>query len=48
MLFIDEGFGILDEYSFDLVISIFENLWVGGKIIGIILYVKVFKEWIGI
>lgn len=43
-LFIDEGFGTLDEASLDLAISTLENLQAGGKSIGVISHVKALKE----
>ncbi|RMF20679.1 MAG: ATP-binding cassette family protein, partial [Bacteroidetes bacterium] len=43
-LFIDEGFGTLDEASLDLAISTLENLQAQGKLIGIISHVKELKE----
>ncbi len=43
-LFIDEGFGSLDENTLDLAISTLENLQAGGKTIGIISHVKELKE----
>ncbi|MDX1943485.1 MAG: AAA family ATPase [Saprospiraceae bacterium] len=43
-LFIDEGFGTLDESSLDLAISTLENLQASGKTIGIISHVKELKE----
>jgi exonuclease SbcC len=43
-LFIDEGFGTLDENSLDLAISTLENLQASGKTIGIISHVKELKE----
>lgn len=43
-LFIDEGFGTLDEASLDLAISTLENLQAKGKTIGIISHVKELKE----
>lgn len=43
-LFIDEGFGTLDENSLDLAITTLENLQSSGKTIGIISHVKVLKE----
>ncbi|MEL6968815.1 MAG: AAA family ATPase [Bacteroidota bacterium] len=46
-LFIDEGFGTLDEHSLDMAISTLENLRSGGKTIGIISHVKALKERIG-
>ena len=46
-LFIDEGFGTLDEHSLDMAISTLENLRAGGKTIGIISHVKALKERIG-
>ncbi len=46
-LFIDEGFGSLDENSLDLALSTLENLQSSGKTIGIISHVKLLKERIG-
>ncbi|HKK75216.1 MAG TPA: AAA family ATPase [Saprospiraceae bacterium] len=46
-LFIDEGFGTLDDNSLDLAISTLENLQAGGKTIGVISHVKALKERIG-
>jgi exonuclease SbcC len=43
-LFIDEGFGTLDEQTLDLAISTLENLQSKGKTIGIISHVKELKE----
>ena len=43
-LFIDEGFGTLDEATLDLAISTLENLQSKGKTIGIISHVKELKE----
>lgn len=43
-LFIDEGFGTLDEQTLDLVITTLENLQASGKTIGIISHVKELKE----
>jgi DNA repair protein SbcC/Rad50 len=43
-LFIDEGFGTLDEQTLDLAISTLENLQAKGKTIGIISHVKELKE----
>lgn len=47
-LFIDEGFGTLDDSSLDLAISTLENLQSSGKTIGIISHVKELKERIGV
>lgn len=46
-LFIDEGFGTLDDQALDLAISTLENLQAKGKTIGIISHVKELKERIG-
>ncbi|HRK80385.1 MAG TPA: AAA family ATPase [Saprospiraceae bacterium] len=46
-LFIDEGFGTLDENSLDLAVSTLENLQAAGKTIGVISHVKEMKERIG-
>jgi len=43
-LFIDEGFGSLDDRTLDLAISTLENLQAKGKTIGIISHVKELKE----
>ena len=43
-LFIDEGFGTLDEQSLDTAISCLENLQSTGKTIGIISHVPALKE----
>jgi exonuclease SbcC len=43
-LFIDEGFGTLDDQTLDLAIGTLENLQSKGKIIGIISHVKELKE----
>ncbi len=43
-LFIDEGFGTLDENSLDMAIDTLENLQSDGKTIGIISHVKALKE----
>ena len=43
-LFIDEGFGTLDEATLDIAITTLENLQAKGKTIGVISHVKVLKE----
>jgi DNA repair protein SbcC/Rad50 len=43
-LFIDEGFGSLDDQTLDLAIATLENLQASGKTIGIISHVKELKE----
>ena len=47
-LFIDEGFGSLDDNTLDLAISTLENLQASGKTIGIISHVKALKERISV
>jgi len=46
-LFIDEGFGSLDENSLDMALSALENLRASGKTIGLISHVSTLKERIG-
>lgn len=43
-LFIDEGFGTLDNDTLDVAISALENLQAGGKLIGVISHVEALKE----
>lgn len=43
-LFIDEGFGTLDDNSLDLAITTLENLQANGKTIGVISHVQALKE----
>lgn len=43
-LFIDEGFGTLDEATLDEAVSTLENLQASGKTIGVISHVKELKE----
>ncbi|MEY3366879.1 MAG: hypothetical protein RI973_34 [Bacteroidota bacterium] len=43
-LFIDEGFGTLDDEALDMAISTMENLHARGKTIGLISHVKALKE----
>ena len=47
-LFIDEGFGTLDDTSLDLAITTLENLQSAGKTIGVISHVQALKDRIGI
>jgi len=43
-LFIDEGFGTLDEQTLDMAITTLENLQASGKTIGVISHVRELKE----
>ncbi len=43
-LFLDEGFGTLDEDSLDIALSSLANLHRSGKTIGIISHVAALKE----
>ena len=43
-MFIDEGFGTLDEESLDLVLDALDGLQSSGKMIGIISHVEMLKE----
>ena len=43
-LFIDEGFGSLDDQALDVAITVLENLQSSGKTIGVISHVKELKE----
>lgn len=47
-LFIDEGFGTLDDNTLDLALTTLENLQASGKTIGVISHVKALKERIGV
>jgi exonuclease SbcC len=47
-LFIDEGFGSLDDNSLDLALDTLENLQAQGKTIGVISHVKALKERIAV
>lgn len=46
LLFLDEGFGILDVEILDVVFDVLDNLNVSGKMIGVISYIEVMKECI--
>ncbi len=46
-IFVDEGFGTLDEESLALAISALEDLQEGGRLVGIISHVPELKERIG-
>ena len=43
-LFIDEGFGTLDNHTLEVVISTLETLKSQGKMIGVISHVESLKE----
>ena len=43
-LFIDEGFGSLDEKSLDQVLTILEGLQDGGRVVGVISHVEELKR----
>jgi len=43
-LFIDEGFGSLDDEALDLVIRVLEDLRAGGRLVGIITHVAELRE----
>lgn len=46
-LFLDEGFGTLDEEALDIALSVLSDIQAGGKSIGIISHVTSLKERIG-
>ena len=46
-LFIDEGFGALDENALELAISTLEALHARGVLIGVISHIREMKERIG-
>jgi exonuclease SbcC len=46
-LFIDEGFGALDENALELAISTLEALQARGVLIGVISHIREMKERIG-
>ena len=43
-LFLDEGFGSLDDETLDVALSTLENLQAAGKTIGVISHVEALKE----
>ena len=47
-LFIDEGFGSLDENTLDTALYALESLQASGKTIGVISHIKELKERIGV
>ena len=44
MMFIDEGFGSLDEHSRDQAVKVLQNMAEGEKLIGIISHVTELKQ----
>lgn len=46
-LFLDEGFGMLDEDTLDTALDTLAGLYRGGKLISAISHVAVLKEHIG-
>ena len=43
-LFLDEGFGFLDQETLDIALSVLENIKDNGKIIGIVSHIEMLKE----
>ncbi len=43
-LFLDEGFGTLDEDALETVLGALSELWNDGKLIGIISHISALKE----
>ena len=45
-LFVDEGFGSLDQESLQLVLEQLDALRTGGRVVGVVSHVTEMKEWV--